>query len=382
MELLREATVLTAPNETFARERTARARRIPRQTPRPDFVEDFADVEDEGGYNVGRRRTGLRLTFHGGAPKSLWGRVATAAALFATIGVLWLAATFAHRMVLRDQRFVLTSSASIETRGNHHLSRAQLLDVFSPEIGRNLLETSLDTKKSEMEQIPWVRRCTIMRLLPDHLRVVIEERTPVAFVRQAGHIGLVDAGGVLLDMGVDSTEGVHYSFPVVTGISGADPLSVRAARMKIYGEFTKSLDATGERISDKLSEIDLSNPEDVKALIADRGADVLVHFGEDDYLERYRRYEAHLAEWRAQYPKLSAVDMRYERQVVLEMQPGTVVPLAGAPAGTPPNDGQVVASATKLHSPGSKAHVIAGRHVPVSGQKTAQIHDGVKAGHR
>ncbi|HEU4636061.1 MAG TPA: hypothetical protein VFS41_07785, partial [Edaphobacter sp.] len=31
----------------------------------------------------------------------------------------------------------------------------------------------------------------------------------------------------------------------------------------------------------------------------------------------------HLQEWRGQYPHLASVDMRYDRQVVLEMQPGT-----------------------------------------------------------
>ncbi len=55
-----------------------------------------------------------------------------------------------------------------------------------------------------------------------------------------------------------------------------------------------------------------------------------MHFGEEDFLERYKKYEAHLAEWRAQYPKLSSVDMRYERQAVLEMQPGSSVPVAPA----------------------------------------------------
>ncbi len=49
---------------------------------------------------------------------------------------------------------------------------------------------------------------------------------------------------------------------------------------------------------------------------------MLVHFGEDNFLERYRRFKEHLPEWRTLYPKLSSVDMRYERQVVLEMQPG------------------------------------------------------------
>jgi cell division protein FtsQ len=150
----------------------------------------------------------------------------------------------------------------------------------------------------------------------------------VAFVRQGSHIGLVDANGVLLDMPVDAKTGEHYSFPVVTGIAASDPLSTRAARMKIFGRFTSELDGAGdktngEKISEELSEVDLSNPEDVKALIPDHSTEILVHFGEDSFLDRYRRFKEHLPEWRMLYPKLSSVDMRYERQVVLEMQPGS-----------------------------------------------------------
>ena len=57
-------------------------------------------------------------------------------------------------------------------------------------------------------------------------------------------------------------------------------------------------------------------------LMPEQGADILAHFGEDHFLERYQRYKAHIAEWRQQYPKLAAVDLRYEQQVVLEMAQG------------------------------------------------------------
>jgi cell division protein FtsQ len=133
-----------------------------------------------------------------------------------------------------------------------------------------------------------------------------------------------------------TTPAPHYSFPVLTGISANEPLSVREARMKIYQGFVSALDANGENISRKLSEVDLSNPEDVRAIIPDltsHGSDILVHFGEERFLERYHQYQEHLAEWRTQYPKLASVDMRYERQVVLEMQPGSAVPTGdSAPA--------------------------------------------------
>jgi cell division protein FtsQ len=161
-----------------------------------------------------------------------------------------------------------------------------------------------------------------MRLLPNRMRVSIVERTPVAFVRQGSHIGLVDANGVLLDMPVDAKSREHYSFPVVTGITGNDPVSTRAARIKIFGRFTSELDGSGEKISEELSEVDLSNPEDVQALIPDHSTEILVHFGEDNFLERYRRFKEHLPEWRTLYPRLSSVDMRYEQQVVLQMPPG------------------------------------------------------------
>ncbi len=49
----------------------------------------------------------------------------------------------------------------------------------------------------------------------------------------------------------------------------------------------------------------------------EQGADILAHFGDDQFLARYQRYKAHIAEWRQQYPKLVAVDLRYDQQVVL-----------------------------------------------------------------
>ncbi len=175
-----------------------------------------------------------------------------------------------------------------------------------------------------------------MRLLPNRMRVSVVERVPVAFVRQGSHIGLVDGAGVLLDMPSEAKGSATYSFPVVSGIVASDPLSTRAARMKIFERFTADLDSSGQKISEGLSEVDLSNPEDVKALIPDHSNDILVHFGDSDFLDRYRKFEDHLPEWRTSYPKLSSVDMRYERQVVLEMQPGSAVPVAGGDAATAP----------------------------------------------
>ena len=240
----------------------------------------------------------------------------------------------AKRFLQHDERFVIPSSSSIQFEDNAHVTRAQLLGIFGEDVERNIFTVSLEERRAELERLPWVKRATVMRLLPNKMRVLIVERTPVAFVRQGSHIGLVDANGVLLDMPMDAKTSEHYSFPVVTGISAADALSTRAARMKIFERFTSELDSSGEHISQELSEVDLSNPEDVKALIPDHSAEILVHFGDDDFLDRYRRFKEHLAEWRTIYPKLSSVDMRYERQVVLEMPRGSNAPATPAATAT------------------------------------------------
>jgi hypothetical protein len=73
-------------------------------------------------------------------------------------------------------------------------------------------------------------------------------------------------------------------------------------------------------LTDSVSEVDVADPEDVKALITSGSSDILVHFGEDAFLKRYQEFEGHLQEWKQQYPKLASADMRYGGQIVLEMQ--------------------------------------------------------------
>ncbi len=319
-------TLITSTQERFAQGRRKGPQPVAPRRPRRDAASEQEVTEGDGGYNRGRTRTGVRLTFRGGLPETMAGKVIAAVVSVSILGAVAAGSLATRRMMQRDQRFVVPGVSAIETAGNERLSRAEILGALHGDVGQNVFRLSLDQQRAMLEAMPWVERATVMRLLPDHLRASVVERTPIAFVREKGQIGLVDAHGVLLDLRQSGGQ-ANYSFPVVTGVLAADPVSVRAARMKIFEDFMAAMDATGEHISAKLSEVDLSNPEDVKALIPDNGAEVLVHFGDADYLERYRKYEAHLAEWRGQYPKLASVDMRYDRQAVLEMQPGSVVPV-------------------------------------------------------
>lgn len=313
-------------------------------------------------------------------PATKGGRIFLACGVLTVTGILATAGLVLKTYLERDPRFRIEGTGNIETSGLSEVTRADLLPVFGEDVGRNIFFVPLSDRRKQLEKIPWIEKATVMRLLPDQLRISVVERRPVAYVRHGQQIGLVDANGVLLTMSPSSMTRHHYSFPVVTGIDAGDPLPSRKARMAVYGRLINQLDSTGQHLSEQISEIDLTDPEDARVLMPEQGVDILAHFGDDQFLTRYQRYKAHIAEWRQQYPHLASVDLRYEQQVVLEMAQG-----AGG-SQTASDDGKartadhagVTRPSAGLRAVPHKAKPKAGRskekrHAPVSQKRRASI---------
>ncbi len=327
-------------------------------------VEEFEEDEDE---LRGARR------FYPSAPQGRrWrptgkaGRIFLALAALTVLGSLTACALLLRNLLERDARFRISGAADIQATGLTEVSRAEMLPVFGEDIGRNIFFVPLDLRRRQLESIPWIEHATVMRLLPDQIRVNVVERKPVAFTRMGNQIGLVDADGVLLTMAPAAMVRHHYSFPVITGIDRGDPAPSRKARMAVYLRMMGDLDSSGQHYSEQISQIDLTDPEDARVLMPEQGADILAHFGEDHFLERYLRYKAHIAEWRQQYPHLAAVDLRYGQQVVLQMASGKEAadPSAAANGSGPiseakPDPGQPASSAAEIRrrpAPGASVH--------------------------
>jgi cell division protein FtsQ len=321
------SAVLTAPEESYASESEARGMRkgpAPAGALQRGFASDGYDepagsshAQDETEYVPQRGK--LRLRFRG-MPRSVAGRIVLGVVVFAVLAAAAVAVAGVRYYLMHDARFVLATSDDIQITGAEHLTREQVVSVFGADLERNIFRVSLAERQEDLERLPWVAHATVMRLLPDVLRVQITERTPVAFVRQGSQIGLVDGSGVLLDMPPDAAGDPHYSFPVLTGLSVDQAMPDRAERMEVYQQFLRDLDSTGRHLTDSVSEVDVTDPEDVKALVTSGSSDILVHFGQEQFLKRYQEFEEHLPEWKQQYPKLASADMRYEGQIVLEMQ--------------------------------------------------------------
>jgi cell division protein FtsQ len=261
-------------------------------------------------------------------PASAVGRFFLASAAMIVLGGLGTSAYLLKTYLDRDGRFRIDGASNIEAAGLSEVSRAEMLPVFGEDIGRNIFFVPLNERRKQLEQIPWIESATVMRLLPDQIRVTVVERQPVAFTRMGSQIGLVDANGVLLTMPAAMMAQHHYSFPTVSGINAGDPPATRKGRMDVCLRLLKEFDANGQNLSAQISEIDLTDPADARVTMQDDTT--LLHFGEDHFLERYQRYKAHIAEWRQQYPNLAAVDLRYDQKVVLQMASETDVARAAA----------------------------------------------------
>jgi cell division protein FtsQ len=333
------ATLLEEPRKDFYR--SAADQDVVERAPRPSRAP--AGAEDDAGepFLRARRRVPVRNGWLPVWAKTRWGKVFLAASALAVVAAVTGAVLAARSYLDHDPHFRIASPASIQTLGNSQLTRDDLLSVFGGDIGRNLFLVPLNVRRAELERFSWVEHATVMRVLPNQLRISVTERTPVAFVQIHGNIALVDAAGVILDMTPQEMAEKHYSFPVVSGIDPGDPLSVRGARMQVYERFIGELDSSGETISARLSEVDLSDPEDVRATVPADGTDLELQFGQEDFLARWRNYESHIAQWRAQYPHLAAVDLRYEHEVVLKMAPD---PTPAAAASTSPNQAKAASA--------------------------------------
>jgi cell division protein FtsQ len=268
------------------------------------------DVDEESPFLRAQKRVSARRS---SLPKKTANRLLWSLAAAALVCALGLGAAWLYHYGEHSWRFRVESSDNIEVAGMQNVTKAQIMEVMGADIGRNIFFIPLAQQKAQLEQIPWVESASVMRFVPNRLAVVIHERTPVAFARVGPRMFLIDAGGTLMEL----TSKHKYSFPVILGMNPGEPLSTRAPRMKSYMQMVRELDSGGARYSQELSEVDLSDLEDVKVRVNDPAGDVLVHLGSSDYLQRYRIYVTHAQGWRQQFQKLESVDLRYDNQIIV-----------------------------------------------------------------
>src|SRR5450755_3562372 len=322
------------------------------------------DVEQEPSFLRVQKRVSVR---RGSLPKKTVTRLTWAAVALGIVFICGMTVAALYHYGERSWRFRVESSDDIDISGLQNVSRAQVMEVMGGDIGRIIFFVPLAQRKTQLEQIPWVESASVMRFAPNRLKVEIHERTPVAFARIGSHISLIDAGGTLMEL---APGGKHkYSFAVIAGMNAGEPLSTRAARMKNYNTLVRELDSSGARYSQELSEVDISDPEDVKVIAADSNGEVLVHLGSGNYLQRYKTYVTHVQLWRQLFEKLESVDLRYDGQIIVNPD---LNGMARQPALTPAAAKAAMAAGVKTAAIVNYEKYVTHPVTPVPAQKEAK----------
>lgn len=213
-----------------------------------------------------------------------------------------------EQFLIRDPRFRLAGAGNIEIFGAKHASRAALESVFAEDIGRSVYLAPLEDRLASLRTVDWVRDASVARVWPNRLMVHIVEREPVAFVRLASRVGLIDAQGVILPPSQD-----WFDLPMLAGVSPRDSLVERRQAVERMLALTSAL---GEAAAE-ISEIDVSDPDNIMVSQPYRGRLLKLMLGDRNFAVRYGNFLNHYAEIESRLPGATTLDLRLETQITV-----------------------------------------------------------------
>jgi cell division protein FtsQ len=293
------------------------------ETYRPELLAD-----EEPRYLRRQKPVEIRKRKFAGRGWSFYRRMA----ILSVTGIASASVVFAGvRFLLYSPEFALAKPDQIDLTGNKIVSRESVLKQFVRDRNRSVLQIPLDKRRSELEQLPWVESATVQRILPNRIRVELNERTPIAFARSGNQLYLIDAHGVILDRPGSG----DWHFPIVSGVSDELPRDQREKRMQTYQEFMKAIDVVRSSSSDQVSEIDLASPRDLRAVMTGLSGPtdsqaVTIHFGGGDFTAKYRMLAENFSQWQANAGRVQSIDLQYSRQVILNPDSSAGVAFAKA----------------------------------------------------
>jgi cell division protein FtsQ len=286
----------------------------------PDAIPQEVLADEEPRYLRRQKPVEVRRRKFGKTTWPAYRRILLAGAIF-LVGsfVLYEVGDF----FLFSPRLALQNLDQVEVAGSRYVPRQTVVEKFSRDVGKSILRIPLDTRRQNLEAIPWVDHAVVSRILPNHIRVELVERTPVAFLRTGNDVGLIDAQGVILERPIEG----DFKFPVLSGVTESVPPGQRALRMELYTDLLRAMNQIKPGATDHLSEVDVSDATDLRATLAglsqmgiaglDDQGPLLVHFGNKDFASKFRVLLDNIAQWRATAGRVDSVDLRFSKQVVV-----------------------------------------------------------------
>jgi len=229
-----------------------------------------------------------------------------------------------EQFLIRDPRFTLNVAGlgagasnepdSLLLTGATHASARAVQTVFAEDAGRSVYLVPLAERRATLRTVDWVKDANVARLWPNQIVVSVTERKPVARVGLSGNRGaflkeaLVDEDGVMLTPGQE-----RYHLPRLDGVSASDPVATRRQQM---GRFLNLMKDLGDA-SAKVTEVDISDPDDLKIQEPLDGRTVTLLLGDQHFALRHQSFLNYYAEIHKKLPKATVLDLRLEDRITV-----------------------------------------------------------------
>lgn len=178
--------------------------------------------------------------------------------------------------------------AAIEVRGTERASKEDIERIVSAQTEKSgAWNADLAEIKAGVEKLPYIKSAAVSRVLPDGIRVSVNERIPLAVVKlNTGNV-LVDGEGLILGKASAEERGLPFV------MSGWDETKSERAekenveRVKLYqkmlGEWRQY------DLASRVLEVNLIDRREPRAVLEDSGKMVSIALGENDFGEHLKR---------------------------------------------------------------------------------------------
>lgn len=178
--------------------------------------------------------------------------------------------------------------AAIEVRGAERASKEDIERIVSTQTEKSgAWSANLPEIKSSIEKLPFVKYAAVSRVLPDGIRVTVEERIPLAIVKLDRANFLVDEEGTVL--GPAASEEPALPFVMIGWDAGKSEQADRenVERVKLYqkmlGEW-RQFD-----LASRVLQVNLTDIREPRAVLEDSGEMVSIALGRSDFGEHLKR---------------------------------------------------------------------------------------------
>lgn len=207
----------------------------------------------------------------------------------------------------------------VEVQGSSRSSVEDIENVVRREVTQTgVWNTDLDNLTAKLRSVPWVRRAVVSRVLPDGIRVRIEERVPRVVTRlSSGHLTWVDDDAVLLGK-LAPTDPMPPFF--LLGLSEEETdTAVRenVERVQKFLELQREWTTAG--LAERVSEVNLIDVRDVRAQLGGEDSQIEVRLGSQDLSRRLKR-ALEVLDGQRQTPRgnlISYVDLSQGKRAVI-----------------------------------------------------------------